>query len=83
MFFGHLCPHTINAQVRRFLRIEPIRLLAGSVALTFALLLIGFGVGAVSGALTWQAAATAGVAILIAAGGLLYAWRLGAPGRRR
>jgi hypothetical protein len=65
------------------LSIEPIRLLAGAVALTFALLVAGFAVGAASGALTWQAAATAGVAILIVAGGLLYAWRLGAPGRRR
>jgi hypothetical protein len=69
--------------VRRFLTVEPMRLLAGSAALTFLLLLAGFAAGAASGSLTWQAAVTAGVAVLIVFGGLLYAWRLGAPGRRR
>lgn len=61
------------------MKVEPILLLAGCVALTFALLVVGFVVAAASGAYSWQALATTGVAILIVAGGLLYAWRLGAP----
>jgi membrane associated rhomboid family serine protease len=69
--------------VKRFQKLEPMRLLAGSLGLAFALLVIGFAVGAYSGAFSWQAAVTAGAALLIVAGGLLYAWRLGAPGRRR
>ena len=62
------------------MRVEPMRLLAGSAALVFLLLVAGF---VAAGALNWRAAATAGLAVLIAALGLLYAWRLGAPGRRR
>ena len=60
-----------------------MRLLAGSLALTFALLLVGFAVGASGGPFGWQAAVTVGVAVLIVAGALLYAWRPGAPGRRQ
>ena len=65
------------------MNVEPMRLLAGAAGVTFLLLFGGFAAGAASGAFSWQAAATAGLAVLIAALGLLYAWRLGAPGRRR
>jgi hypothetical protein len=81
--FGHRAPNTINARLRSLLKVEPMRMLAGSVAVTFALLFAGLAAGAVSGAFTWQAGVTAGIAVLIVAAGLLYAWRLGAPGRRR
>ena len=60
-----------------------MRLLAVAAALTFLLLLGGFAAGAAAGALDWRAVASAGLAVLIVAAGLLYAWRLGAPGRRR
>ena len=60
-----------------------MRLLAGSLALTFALLLVGFALGAAEGPFDWRAAVTAGVAILIVAGALLYAWPPGAPGPRQ
>ena len=73
--------HTIKPQVRRFRKLEPMRLLAGSVALVFALLVAGYAVGAAAGAFNWQAAVSVGVAVLIVAGGLLYAFRLGAGGR--
>jgi hypothetical protein len=83
LFFRTLRAEYDNAQVRRFFGLEPIRLLAAAVGLTFLLLLAGFAAGAASGALTWQAAVTAAIALLMVAAGLLYAWRLGAPGRRR
>jgi hypothetical protein len=60
-----------------------MRLLAAALAVAFGLLAAGFAVGAATGSLSWEGAVSAGLAVLIVAAGLLYAWRLGAPGRRR
>jgi hypothetical protein len=68
--------------VRRFRGQEPVRLLGAALALIFLLLVVGAGIAAAAGSLGWQGALSAAVAALIAALGLLYAWRLGAPGRR-
>jgi hypothetical protein len=59
-----------------------MRSLGASVGLVFALLLVGAGLALGAGSLDWQGAVTAAAAALIVALGLLYAWRLGAPGRR-
>jgi hypothetical protein len=81
-FFEGRKADRIDAQVRRFRGLEPMRLLAAAAGLVFLLLLAGLLLAAVSGSLGWQAAISAAVAVLIVALGLLYAWRLGAPGRR-
>jgi len=66
-------------QLRRF---EPIGAPALALAFVFLLLLAGLVLGGVSGGFSRQGLAGAAVAALIVASGLLYAWRLGAPGRR-
>jgi len=68
--------------MRRLDRFDPLLLLATAVGAVFLLLLAGAAIAASSGSLDWRALASAGVAALIVATGLLYAWRLGAPGRR-
>jgi hypothetical protein len=68
--------------VRRFRNLEPVRLLGVALAGIFLLLLIGALVAAATGGLGWQGALSAVIAAVIAVLGLLYAWRLGAPGRR-
>jgi hypothetical protein len=71
-----------RSSVRRLRTLEPMRLLSAAVAAVFLLLLAGLGLAIASGSIGWQGALTGSAAAVIAASGLLYAWRLGAPGRR-
>lgn len=68
--------------MKRLSRLEPMRLLGAAAGAVVLLLLAGLVLAAASGSIAWQGAVTAVAAALIAALGLLYAWRLGGPGRR-
>jgi membrane associated rhomboid family serine protease len=72
-----------NVLMQRIRRLDPTRVLGGAVALVFILLVVGMVLAAIAGSVEWPGALSGAVAAIVAAIGLLYAWRLGAPGRRR